>query len=114
MAMVPCPYCYNRIDQARLAYVCVGRGVPGGPPRCNRRENARRREVTGVMEQSFPVFTVEPGRLTGTPQFAPCPQCTGETGVRACPQCHTPVSATFAESRSPMVGIVGGKGAGKT
>jgi hypothetical protein len=36
------------------------------------------------------------------------------SGVRACPVCHTPLSATFAESRSPLIGIVGGKGAGKT
>jgi len=114
MAKVPCPYCYHRINQARLAYVCVGRGIPGGPPKCLRRENTRRREVTGIVEQSFPIFAVGANRLGGTPQFAPCPHCRGETGVRACPECHTPVSATFAESRSPMVGIVGGKGAGKT
>jgi hypothetical protein len=34
--------------------------------------------------------------------------------VRACPVCHTPLSATFAESRSPLIGMIGGKGAGKT
>jgi hypothetical protein len=114
MAAVACPYCYRRIDRSRLAYVCLGKGVPGGPPRCTRTEDTRRLEMTGIRAQSYPCFTVRGRGLLGTPRTAPCPDCGGPTGVRACPQCHSPLSATFRESRSPMVGIVGGKGAGKT
>lgn len=114
MAVVACPYCYNTINQARLAYVCLGKGVPGGKTRCSKAEDSRRLEVTGVRAQSYPCFTVEPRGPLGTPRLAPCPNCQGVTGVRACPQCHSPLSVNFAESRSPMVGMVGGKGAGKT
>jgi hypothetical protein len=44
----------------------------------------------------------------------PCPECHGPTGIRACQVCHTPLPANFAESRSPLIGLVGGKNAGKT
>jgi hypothetical protein len=114
MAVVACPYCYNRINQSRLAYICLGKGVPGGTTKCAKTQDARRLEVTNVRAQSYPTFTVEPRGPLGTPRLAPCPHCQGVTGFRACPLCHTPLSANFAESRSPMIGIVGGKGAGKT
>ena len=114
MAVVACPHCYNRINQAQLAYICLGKGVPGGPPRCSRSVDERRRELTGVGLPTFPVFTVRARGPLPTPRQAPCPHCAGPTGVRACPQCHSPLSATFAESRSPLIGVVGGKGAGKT
>jgi uncharacterized protein YbaR (Trm112 family) len=114
MAVVACPYCYQRINQSRLAYICLGKGVPGGAARCTKSADERRVEMTGIRVPAFPCFTVESRGPLPAPRQAPCPHCAGVTGVRACPSCHTPLSATFAESRSPMVGMVGGKGAGKT
>jgi hypothetical protein len=114
MATVACPFCYNMINQSRLGYQCLGRGVPGNPARCAKKVDERRRELTNLSVPAYPTFTVEPKGPLGTPRQAPCPHCQGVTGVRACPVCHTPLSATFAESRSPLIGMVGGKGAGKT
>lgn len=62
----------------------------------------------------YPTFMAQSRRPFERPRQAACPHCGGLTGVRACPACHTPLSSTFAESRSPLVGMVGGKGAGKT
>jgi hypothetical protein len=114
MATVACPYCYNKIDQSRLAFQCMGRGVPGNPTRCTRSRDDVRVQYTGVGDPMLPVFTVAGRNLLGTGSEAACPTCGGKTSVRACPICHTPLSATFAESKSPLIGMVGGKGAGKT
>jgi hypothetical protein len=114
MAVVACPYCYERINQGRLAYICVGRGVPGGTTRCTRSVDPVRQSLTSVAVPSFPVFTVPSRGPLPTPRRAPCPGCRGETAVRACPTCHTPLSQTFLGSPSPLIGVVGGKGAGKS
>jgi hypothetical protein len=121
MATVACPYCYHLIDQAKLAFQCLGRGVPGGS-KCTKREDERRQQLTNVRTAAYPTFSLPSRRLLGSPlgsvigraRMAACPHCGGRTGVRACPACHTPLSSIFAESRSPLVGMVGGKGAGKT
>ena len=113
MATVACPYCYNRISQARLAFLCKGRGVPGNPTRCTRNRDEARALHTGVQDPMLPVFPA-PGRNPLGGRTADCPNCKGPTSTRACPVCHTPLSATFAESKSPLIGMVGGKGAGKT
>jgi len=123
MATVACPYCYHLINQGKLAYQCLGRGVPGGS-RCAKREDERRQQLTDVRTAAYPTF-VPPttfvtrsrrlfGSALGRARMAACPHCGGRTGVRACPSCHTPLSSIFADSRSPLVGMVGGKGAGKT
>lgn len=118
MATVACPYCYRLINQRKLAYQCLGRGVPGGSP-CAKREDERRQQLTNVRTATYPTF-VPPTYLSqlrgplARARQAACPHCGGRTGVRACPVCHTALSSTFAESRSPLVGMVGGKGAGKT
>ncbi len=119
MATVACPYCYHLINQGRLAYQCLGRGVPGGP-KCAKREDECRQQLTNVRTATYPTFVpptsflAQSGRPLGSARQAACPYCGGLTGVRACPVCHTSLSSTFAESRSPLVGMVGGKGAGKT
>jgi hypothetical protein len=113
VATIACPYCYRHIDQRRLAYQCLGLGVPGGV-RCVRSVDETRAELTNVRASSFPTFAAARGGLRGAHRKAPCPHCGGLTGVRACPVCHSPLSAAFASSRSPLIGMVGGKGAGKT
>ncbi|MDN5749514.1 MAG: zinc ribbon domain-containing protein [Pseudonocardia sp.] len=114
MATVACPFCYHKINQSRLAYRCLGRGVPGGKQTCTKQDNVQRQATIGVRELSYPTFEVEAKGLLGTPKEAACTTCGGITGRRACPVCHSPLSATFRTSRSPMVGVVGGKGAGKS
>jgi hypothetical protein len=118
MATVACPYCYHPINQGKLAYQCLGRGVPGGP-RCAKREDELRQQLTNVRTAAYPTFVPASRRLFGSvgkggAGKSLCPHCGGRTGLRACPACHTPLSSIFAESRSPLVGMVGGKGAGKT
>ncbi|WP_224401686.1 zinc ribbon domain-containing protein [Pseudonocardia sp. ICBG1034] len=114
MATVACPYCYHRIDQSRLAYLCRGRSAPGVRKRCEKKVDEDRARLTNISVPMLPVFTVEARPLLGSPAQADCPTCQGSTGIRACPTCHTPLPSTFVDSRSPMIGIVGGKGAGKT
>ncbi len=103
MATIACPYCYRHIDQRRLAYQCLGLGVPGGV-RCMRSVDETRAELTNVRASSFPTFAAPGGGRRGVQRKAPCPHCGGPTGVRACPVCHSPLSAAFAESRSPWSG----------
>jgi hypothetical protein len=114
MASVACPYCYHRIDQTRLSYQCKGRAAPGSAVSCTRAVDPERARLTNVSVPAYPVFAAAGRARRPSPRTAPCPTCGGVTGVRACPVCHTPLSATFVDSRSPLVGMVGGKGAGKT
>jgi hypothetical protein len=113
MATVACPYCYHRIQQSRLAFQCKGRGVPGNPHRCARRTDPVRVQYTGVIDPMYPVFTVQSRNPLGVSEAA-CPHCTGKTNIRACPVCHTPLSQAFVESSTPLIGMIGGKGAGKS
>ena len=43
-----------------------------------------------------------------------CPTCGGPAKRRACPVCHTALPIDFVDSKSPMIGLVGAKGSGKT
>jgi GTPase SAR1 family protein len=40
--------------------------------------------------------------------------CGGPGKRRACPECHTALPIDFVDSKSPMIGLVGAKGSGKT
>ena len=111
MAAVPCPYCYHRIDDSALAFQCTGVGAPGVEG-CRRAPDPERARHTGFVGDVHPTFV--PTRSLRSATQAECPHCHGRTGVRACPVCHTPLPTTFVGSRSPLVGMVGGKGAGKT
>ena len=111
MAAVPCPYCYHRIDDSALAFQCTGVGAPGVEG-CRRAPDPERARHTGFVGDVHPTFV--PTRSLRSTTQAECPHCHGRTGVRACPVCHTPLPTTFVGSRSPLVGMVGGKGAGKT
>lgn len=108
-----CPYCYHRIDGSRLWFQCTGRGGPGRDG-CQRSVDEARRRETGFNEASLPSFP-PPGRLPlPAARQANCPTCGSLSGIRACPCCHTPVSANFGDSRSPLIAMVGAKGTGKT
>lgn len=105
MASTACPFCFRRIDSGRLAYQCVGRGNV----ECTKAPDEARLTLTGSTLETFPTF---PGPGRGAP--ATCPACGGPGLRRACPICHTALPIDFVGSKSPMIGLVGAKGSGKT
>ncbi len=106
MATTVCPFCFQRIDSSRLAYQCAGRGSV----ECKKEEDETRRRLTGSQLETFPTFVPQAGRGA----TAICPTCGGPAKRRACPQCHTALPIDFVDSKSPMIGLVGAKGSGKT
>ncbi|GGJ02742.1 putative ESX-1 scaffolding and assembly protein SaeC [Saccharopolyspora subtropica] len=111
MAKVACPYCYHQFAPSSLWFQCTGRPSPGRE-RCRRTVDPERERLTGFANPAPPAFP--PPKSWRTPRRAACPDCGTVSGIRACPVCHTPLPAGFADSRSPLIGVVGGKNAGKT
>jgi hypothetical protein len=101
-----CPFCFHRIDVSRLWYQCLGRGST----ECKKEVDEVRKKLTKSTLETYCSFPPPEG-VTGP---ARCPTCGGRTNLRACPECHTTLPANFAESKSPMIGLVGSKGSGKT
>lgn len=112
MAKVACPYCYHRIPPRQLWYQCTGRGSPGRNG-CTPKVDEARRAATGFAAQCRPSFK-PPRPLAPAPARAACPDCGAISGIRVCPICHTPLSANFGGSASPLIAMVGAKGTGKT
>lgn len=108
-----CPYCYHRIDLTELRFQCTGRPAPGRG-RCARVVDEDRKRLTGFSGASWPSFPPPESKSPLPPRLAPCPDCRGPSGIRVCQVCRTPLPANFADSRSPLIGMVGGKDAGKT
>jgi hypothetical protein len=106
MPIAACPFCFQRVDTSRLAFQCS----KGGVKECTRAEDKTRAELTGSTALSYPTFPAPMGRN----ERPRCPQCGAVAARRACPQCHTAVPIDFVDSESPMIGIVGSKGSGKT
>jgi hypothetical protein len=106
MATTVCPFCFRRIDSSHLAYQCVGRGNI----ECKKEEDEARRRLTGSQLETYPTFLPLPGRGASTN----CPKCGGPANRRACPECHTALPIDFVDATSPMIGLVGAKGSGKT
>ena len=103
-----CPFCFHKIRISyKLWYLCLGRG--NGT--CQRGVDPIRQQLTKSMMETYPAFPPPPKSYE---RPTDCPACGGKTGVFACPDCHTPLPAGFGESQSPLYGIVGTKGAGKT
>jgi ABC-type dipeptide/oligopeptide/nickel transport system ATPase component len=106
MAITACPFCFRKIDSARLAYQCAGRGNV----ECKKSDDEARFRLTHSKQETFPTFLPDEGRNVSTN----CPTCDGPAKRRACPDCHTALPIDFVDSRSPMIGLVGAKGSGKT
>ena len=106
MAITVCPFCFRKIDSSHLAYQCAGRGNV----ECKKEEDEIRVRLTGSHLETFPTFLPPRGRNASTD----CPTCGGPAKRRACPQCHTALPIDFVDSKSPMIGLVGAKGSGKT
>jgi ABC-type dipeptide/oligopeptide/nickel transport system ATPase component len=101
-----CPFCFHRIDVSRLWYQCLGRGSA----ECKKEVDKARRELTKSTLETYCSFPPPEG-ASGP---VSCQTCGGKTNLRACPNCHTALPSDFAESESPMIGLVGAKGSGKT
>ena len=112
LGSVACPYCYERINRFRLGYLCTGRGVPGRRG-CQKAIDPVRVEQASVAEASRHYFTYQ-GRRPVHPDAAGCPECGGESGIRACPDCHSPLPSGFAGAASPLVALVGARNTGKS
>lgn len=111
MGTVTCPYCYHRAHSSQLHFQCTGRGSPGKSP-CTPREDAERRNRTGYASPAMPTFPA--AERTNRGRRAWCPDDGSETSFRACPACHTPLLASLVDSPSPLIGMIGGTGSGKT
>jgi len=109
MASTACPFCFRKIDSSRLAYQCAGRGNV----ECKKSEDEARFKLTGSKLETYPTFLPDSkgGNRNGSPS---CPTCGGPARRRACPECHTALPIDFVDSKSPMIGLVGAKGSGKT
>jgi GTPase SAR1 family protein len=101
-----CPFCFHRIDVSRLWYQCLGRGSA----ECKKEVDRAREQLTKSPLETYCSFAPPEG-ANGP---AKCPTCGGRTNLRACPECHTALPSDFAESKSPMIGLVGAKNSGKT
>jgi hypothetical protein len=112
MTALACPYCYQIVDSRRLGHLCTGRGSPDRPG-CSLRVDPQRRERTGYGLPARRFFS-RSGRRGAAPRLAACPDCGGLSGLRACPDCHTPLPHGFGQAASPLVAMIGAKGAGKT
>ena len=106
MPQAACPFCFRKIDTSKLAYQCTGRGTKP----CTKSEDQVRVDMTGNKSESYPTFAAptERGRRPL------CPTCGAEARRRACPSCHTALPIGFVDSDSPMIGLIGSKGSGKT
>lgn len=110
MARSACPFCFTMVDTSNLAYQCSGRSV--GDKKCEQAEDKDRKEKTGSSSVSYPTFMPAVPQKGNAPVL--CPHCGGIARRRACPSCHTALPEAFIDVESPMLGIVGSKGGGKT
>jgi hypothetical protein len=108
----PCPYCYNEINPNALAVRCSGRAAPG-KTRCVEVPDERRRQFFDDAKPLFPVISDAAGRQVLARSEATCQACGGVSAIRVCPDCHSRMPRGF-DADSPMFGLVGVKGAGKT
>jgi GTPase SAR1 family protein len=106
MPQAACPFCFRKVDTSRLAFQCTGHGAKP----CTKSEDPKRIAMTGNHAVSFPTFV--PAAVNG--KQPTCPTCGGVAKRRACPACHTAVPISFKDSDSPMIGLIGSKGSGKT
>lgn len=104
-----CPFCFEKIDSSNLGFLCSGQG--NKPCAKDDTETYEiRAKLTGNNAPSYRYLPPEK-RDRG---FARCGACQGETRRRACPACRTALPADFVGTKTPMLGLVGSKGSGKT
>ena len=108
-----CPYCYHTINPNRFAFRCAGHGDGVAKP-CQPGPDEARDSALGLPgSRALPSFLMIEGLKPAKGQ-ARCPKCNGKTGIRVCPTCHTPLPSGLGDSASPLIGMVGARGTGKT
>ena len=101
-----CPFCFEKIDSSNLGFLCSGQGNV----KCTKDKDQKRIDLTGNPAPSYKYLPPEK-KPRG---FTRCDECGGETRRRACPMCHTALPVDFVGTKTPMLGMVGSKGSGKT
>lgn len=112
LAEAACPYCYHKVRLTSLMFRCSGRQAPGRQP-CGQAIDPRQVEYLQNATPTLPSFPAT-AKVYSTGQRAVCPDCGGSTGTRVCSVCHSVLPSTFGDEKSPMFGMVGVKGSGKT
>jgi hypothetical protein len=112
LADATCPYCYHKVKLTSVMFRCSGRQAPGRTP-CVPTADARQLEYLQYGEPLPPSFP-STARVYAEGQRAECPDCGGAATTRVCPVCHSVMPSTFGHAKSPMFGMVGVKGSGKT
>jgi hypothetical protein len=112
MARRSCPYCYVKIDTRKPWFRCTGRPAPGRQP-CQPQWDDHRAQAIGIKEMVLPSFP-GPGGGLRVAAAARCPHCTGESGLKVCPNCHSRLPAGFGENDSPLIAVVGARHTGKS
>lgn len=107
---VACPFCYDRIDPRAIHRQCNGSHPAPGRKPCTKRPDRQRQDALGLLaeEQAMPTFP-NSKRSDGT-----CPRCGGKALILACQTCHSALPPHFGDVPSPLFGIVGVRGSGKT
>ena len=107
MPSTACPFCFSKIDSSKLGFLCAGQGHV----KCPKEVDEERVKITG---NATPLGRYLPPAAAKKRGIAECGNCHGETRRRACTVCRTGLSIDFVDSKNPMLGMVGSKGAGKT
>lgn len=102
-----CPFCFHPIDPSRLACQCTGRG----DAECQKTTDAARKRLTGSTMATYPTYL--PSGADNGPTVN-CRVCGMRASRSACPECRTALPIDFREFGSPLIGLIGGKGSGKT
>ncbi len=107
--VITCPYCFERVALARVAFRCVGRQGRGGGCGPELDEKLAAHLGSTAAASLPPVFSARrPGRR------AVCPRCDRSTGWRVCPECHNRLPAEYCANPGRIVALVGAKGSGKS
>lgn len=104
-----CPYCFEDVPRAEIAFRCLGRAGRG--PGCAPVLDEKLAGYTGsTAGASLPPVFAAPGNRGR----ADCPACGRPTGRRVCPECHNALPSAYCDSPGRIVALVGAKNAGKS
>jgi len=108
VALLACPYCYERFAEKQIEFRCTGRAGPGGTT-CTRARDQKLADRIGLSTPMAPAFAADGRKLTAT-----CPQCKGSTQYRICPRCHSQLPVHFGKVDNRLIAMIGAKESGKT